>query len=94
MYGLTWPELVELGAPKMEGQFLASRPMSNFNKIKIKNFDFFFNEPNPLDYVETPTTLCYIMLDQFDYARFIEPTWLLGPKAFTYGKLAPVIILL
>jgi hypothetical protein len=29
---MTWPELVELGAPKMEGQFLASGPMSNFTK--------------------------------------------------------------
>jgi hypothetical protein len=37
MHGLTWSELVELGAPKMKGQFLASRPTSNFNCfLKIK----------------------------------------------------------
>jgi hypothetical protein len=24
-----------------------------------------------------------------DYARFIESAWLLGPKAFTYGKIGP-----
>jgi hypothetical protein len=35
MHGLTWSELIELGAPKMEGQFLALRLMSNFI---IKNF--------------------------------------------------------
>jgi hypothetical protein len=32
MHDLTWPELVELGAFKMKGQFFASRPMSDFNK--------------------------------------------------------------
>jgi hypothetical protein len=29
---ITWPELVELGAPKMEGQFLALGLMSHFTK--------------------------------------------------------------
>jgi hypothetical protein len=29
------------------------------------------------------------MLDPLDYARFIESAWLLGPKAFTYGKIDP-----
>jgi len=29
-HDLIWPKLVELGAPKMGGQFLDSRPMSNF----------------------------------------------------------------
>jgi hypothetical protein len=24
-----------------------------------------------------------------DYARFIESAWLLGPRAFTYGKIGP-----
>jgi hypothetical protein len=27
------------------------------------------------------------MLDPFDYARFMEPASLLGPKAFTHGKI-------
>ena len=31
MHGLIWPEFVELGTPKIERQFLASEPMSNFN---------------------------------------------------------------
>ena len=52
MHGLTWPELVELGAPKMEGQFLASGPMSNFNKKTFLIKYDFFNELDPLDYVE------------------------------------------
>jgi hypothetical protein len=29
-----------------------------------------------------------------DYARFIESTYFLGPKAFTYKKIGPIIILL
>jgi len=29
---MTWPELVELGAPKMKGQILAYMPMSYFTK--------------------------------------------------------------
>jgi hypothetical protein len=29
------------------------------------------------------------MLDALDYARIIESAWLLGPKAFTYGKVGP-----
>jgi hypothetical protein len=49
---MTRPELVALGALKMEGQFLTSGPMSYFNTnfLKIK-YDF-FNEPNHLDYVK------------------------------------------
>ena len=35
MHGLTWLKLVELGAFKMKGQFLVSRPMSDLNK-KLK----------------------------------------------------------
>jgi hypothetical protein len=35
MHGLTWLELVELGAPKMEGQFLAYEPMSHFKKNEL-----------------------------------------------------------
>jgi hypothetical protein len=34
IHGLTWPELVQLGAPKMEGQFLASGLVSYFNYFK------------------------------------------------------------
>jgi hypothetical protein len=34
---MTRPELVELGAPKMEGQFLALRPMSYFTKNAFLN---------------------------------------------------------
>jgi hypothetical protein len=34
MHGLIWPKLIELGAPKMEGQFLTLGPMSDF---KLKN---------------------------------------------------------
>jgi hypothetical protein len=30
-----------------------------------------------------------MMLDPLNYARFIELAWLLGPKAFTYGKIGP-----
>jgi hypothetical protein len=38
---MTWPELVELGAPKMKGHFLALGPMSYLNfKILIK-YDYF-----------------------------------------------------
>jgi hypothetical protein len=37
LYVMTWPELVELGAPKMEGQFLASGPMSCFTKTTFLN---------------------------------------------------------
>jgi hypothetical protein len=50
---LTWLELGELGAPKMEGQFLASGPMSDLNKktIFIKKI-FFSSKPNPLDSAE------------------------------------------
>jgi hypothetical protein len=33
--------------------------------------------------------LCYIILNQLDYAGFIELAWLLDPKAFTYGKIDP-----
>ena len=52
IHGMTWPTLVELGAPKMEGQFMASRPMSHFNlKKKLIEYDF-FSELYPLDYVE------------------------------------------
>ena len=29
------------------------------------------------------------MLDPLDYAKFIESTWLLSHKAFTYGKIGP-----
>jgi hypothetical protein len=29
------------------------------------------------------------ILDPLDYASFIESAELLGPKAFTYGKIAP-----
>jgi hypothetical protein len=32
IHGLTWPKFIELGAPKMEAQFLASGPMSGFKK--------------------------------------------------------------
>jgi hypothetical protein len=35
--GLTWSELVELGAPKMEGQFLASGPMSHLGEFTREN---------------------------------------------------------
>jgi hypothetical protein len=32
---MTWPELVQLGASKMEGQFLASEPMTSFTKENL-----------------------------------------------------------
>ena len=35
MPSLTRPKLVELGAPKMKGQFLISAPMSHFNKENL-----------------------------------------------------------
>jgi hypothetical protein len=41
MRGLTWPELVELGAPKMEGRFLASGSMLDFNKLFKIKYGFF-----------------------------------------------------
>jgi hypothetical protein len=54
---MTRPELVELAAPKMEGQFLASRPMSYFTK-KISKIKYdFFSELDPLDYVKILTIL-------------------------------------
>jgi hypothetical protein len=50
---MTRPELVELGAPKMEGQFLASGPMSYFTiKTFLNKVCFIFSELDPLDYVE------------------------------------------
>jgi hypothetical protein len=49
---MTRSELVELGAPKMEGQFLAWRPMSYFIKKAFFNKVWFFGEQDPLDYVE------------------------------------------
>jgi hypothetical protein len=51
MHGLTWHELVELGAPKMEGQFLALGPMPYFNYIYITKYNF-FQRTRLLDYVE------------------------------------------
>ena len=57
MHGLTWSELVELGAPKTEGQFLTSGPMSNFS-IFLKQNMIFLNELDPLDYVKIWTALC------------------------------------
>ena len=42
---MTQPKLIELGAPKMVGQFLTSGPMSSFNMI-------FFSEPYMLGYVK------------------------------------------
>jgi len=33
--------------------------------------------------------LNHSLLDPLDYARFIELAWVLGPKAFTYGKINP-----
>jgi hypothetical protein len=41
-------ELVELGEPKMEGQFHISS-----KKNLLKESMIFFNELDPLDYVET-----------------------------------------
>ena len=32
MHDQTWSELIELGAPKMEGQFLALGPIPEFNE--------------------------------------------------------------
>jgi hypothetical protein len=49
---MTLSELIELGAPKMKGQFLALRPMSYFIKKTFLNKVWFFSEANPLDYVE------------------------------------------
>jgi len=58
VHGLTWPELVELGAPKMAGQFLALGPMSNsINKLK-KGLCGNVNS-SMLDYT-TSSCLCYI----------------------------------
>jgi hypothetical protein len=39
---MTRPELVELGAPKMKGQFVASGPMSYFTKKTFLNEVTFF----------------------------------------------------
>jgi hypothetical protein len=41
---MTWPQLVELGAPKMKGQFLASEANVSFQqkKLKVKNKNDFF----------------------------------------------------
>ena len=33
---MTQPEVIELGAPKMMGQFLASGPMSHFKRKHFK----------------------------------------------------------
>ena len=50
---MTRPELIESSAPKMEGQFLAWRPMSYFTKKKlVKQSMIFKNKLDPLDYVE------------------------------------------
>jgi hypothetical protein len=55
MHGLTWHELVALGAPKKEGQREISR--NRFEK-KIIVKKLFFSEPNPLDCVEIWMALC------------------------------------
>jgi hypothetical protein len=60
MHGLTWPELVELGAPKMEGQC----------QISIKNFFLirhgFFQRTISVG-------LCgNLNGSMLDYARFVE----------------------
>jgi hypothetical protein len=60
---MTQPELIKLGAPKMEGQFQASGsyPISLKRKKRKKNLlklsMFYFSELDPLDYVETRTAL-------------------------------------
>jgi hypothetical protein len=59
-----------LGAPKMEGQFLASGPMSCFTKKTFLNKVWIFgSELDPLGF---GGNLNGFVLDLLDYARFIE----------------------
>jgi hypothetical protein len=52
---MTWPKLVELGAPKMEGQFFCLGPNIIFQIFYFeKNFlnkIHIFSKLDPLDYV-------------------------------------------
>jgi hypothetical protein len=50
---MTHPELVELGAPKMEGQCQIS-----LKNIILKWSMIVFTKLDPLDYVEIYTALC------------------------------------
>jgi hypothetical protein len=66
MHGLTCSELVELGAPKMEGQYLASRSMSYsiFFKHLFIAYDFFQQT--------TPVGECgNLNSSMLDYARSV-----------------------
>lgn len=48
--GLTWSQLEELGAPRMEDGFVALSPMSYFIKKTIFGYNiFFFSRSTPLD---------------------------------------------
>ena len=56
---MTQPELIALGASKMEAQFLAWGLMSYFIKKKAFKIKYdFFSELDPLDYVKIQTALC------------------------------------
>ena len=57
--------------------------MSDFNKNENQLTYDFFQRTESVGLYEN---LNGSMLDQLDYARFIELAWLLDPKAFTYGE--------
>jgi hypothetical protein len=89
---MTRPELLELGAPKMKGQFLASEPMSCFTKKTFFLFLFLFCELDSLDYpLESKRFyarlgyICWIMLELLNWPSF------LALRPLHMGKLAPVI---
>ena len=92
---LTRPQLQELGPPRMEGQFVALGPLSNFIKI------LFDKRSAPEDGLEIERLfLVHSFFSFFSYCHslslsiFIQRPWLFGPEAFTLGVEAPVILLL
>jgi hypothetical protein len=77
MQGLTWPELVELGAPKMEGQ-------CQISIIYLEIYKICFFIANQIRWIMWKSRWLYarFMLDPLIYVIFMESAWFLGPKAF------------
>jgi hypothetical protein len=98
MHGLRWPKLVELGASKMEGQFLALG-QCQISIIFLDKIEFFQRTKSVglcgnlngsmLDYARFVELcqICWIMLGFFNRPGFFA----LRPSHMK--KLAPVIIL-
>jgi hypothetical protein len=90
VHALTRPELVELGAPKMKGQFLVSGPMLDFVKRLIKN------PTKQICWIMWKSEQLYVGLCLIRWIMLDLLNWLgfLALRPLHMGKLAPVIILL